>query len=79
MSRKPQAESSYTEHSTCRVRSRRRVKIHLEPDLHDQLKLCAKAHGVSLAHIVRIALEYALAARPQHTTAGSAELTTGGR
>ena len=70
MSRKPQHERHHTETSTCSVRPRRRVKIHLEPDLHDALKRCAQAHGVSLAHIVRIALEYALAARPQHATGG---------
>ena len=78
MSRKPQQESSYTETSTYRVRPRRRVKIHLDPDLHDALKLCAQAHGVSLAHIVRIALEYALAARPHHASPCSASLSTRG-
>ena len=60
MSRKPQQESSYTETSTYRVRPRRRVKIHLEPDLHDSLKDYSHAHGVSMAAIIRAALEYAM-------------------
>jgi len=66
MNRKPQ-QASY-EDPTYQVRQRRRVKIHLDPDLHDTLKRCAQSHGVSLNHIVRIALEYALTAHPQHAT-----------
>ena len=75
MSRKPQHERHHTETSTYRVRLRRRVKIHLEPDLHDSLKQCSQAHGVSMAHIIRAALEYAM--RTTFTVDTSASLRTG--
>ena len=69
MRRKPQHERNHTETSTCRVRPRRRVKIHLEPELHDSLKQYSHAHGVSMAAIIRAALEYAMRdASPMLTT-----------
>jgi len=53
MSRKPRPKPWHAEAENPRKDQRRRLKVHLPPDLHRELKEHSRAHGVSMAHVIR--------------------------
>jgi len=59
MSRKPRPKTCHAEAGRSKD-TRRRIKVHLPPDLHRELKKHSHAHGVSMAHVIRTLVRHDL-------------------